>query len=96
MTVNIQKPSFNFRNSIQLREGHYVHHFSVNPANLKDLAAKANSDGVTTDDIAKLKEALRCGATFYDSSSKAGTENELLLWVQLKEGSKLVLPLLLS
>lgn len=76
----------------KLREGHYVHHFSVNPANLKDLAAKANSDGVTTDDIAKLKEALRCGATFYDSSSKAGTENELLLWVQLKEGSKLVLP----
>ena len=35
---------------------------------------------------------MRCGATFYDSSAKAGTENEALLWVELKEGSKLVLP----
>lgn len=76
----------------KLKEGHYVHHFSVNPSNLKDLAAKANNPGITISDIEKLKEALRCGATFYDSSSKTGTENELLLWVQLKEGSKLVLP----
>lgn len=30
--------------------------------------------------------------TYYDSSSKAGTENEALLWVELKEESKLVLP----
>jgi CRISPR-associated protein Csh2 len=30
--------------------------------------------------------------TYYDSASKAGTENELMLWVQLKETSKKVLP----
>jgi CRISPR-associated protein Csh2 len=76
----------------KLKEGHYVHHLSVNPRNLEEMNRAANSEGLTTDDIVKLKEALRNGATFYDSSSKAGVENELLLWIQLKEGSKLVLP----
>ena len=76
----------------KLKEGHYVHHFSVNPHNLEDMAKAVANDGVTEDDIAKLKKAMSCGATFYDSSAKAGTENELLLWVQLKEGSKVVLP----
>lgn len=76
----------------KLKEGHYVHHLSVNPRNLEEMSKAGNSTGLTVDDIDKLKEALRNGATFYDSSSKAGVENELLLWVQLKEGSKLVLP----
>jgi len=43
-------------------------------------------------DITMLKEALRSGVTFYDSASKAGTDNEFLLWVKLKEDSKTVLP----
>lgn len=76
----------------KLKEGHYVHHLSVNPRNLEEMNKAGNSQGLTIDDIAKLKEALRNGATFYDSSSKAGVENELLLWVQLKGDSKLVLP----
>jgi CRISPR-associated protein Csh2 len=80
----------------KLLEGHYVHHFSVNPRNLEDMAKQVESDGLTTSDVEKLKEALRCGATFYDSAAKAGVENELLLWVQLKEGSKLVLPSLVD
>ena len=83
---------------VRLREGHYVHHFSVNPQNLADHVQRAGdgATGLTTDDIAKLKEALRSGVTFYDSASKAGTENELLLWVELKAGSKLVLPSLVE
>ena len=76
----------------KLKEGHYVHHFSVNPHNLVDMANAVSNDGVTKDDVEKLKKSMCCGATFYDSSAKAGTENELLLWVQLKENSKLVLP----
>lgn len=80
----------------KLKEGHYVHHFSVNPRNLEEMSKSVNSDGITIEDIAKLKEAMKNGATFYDSSSKAGVENELLLWVQLKEGSKLVLPSLVE
>jgi CRISPR-associated protein Csh2 len=35
---------------------------------------------------------MKRGVTWYDSASKAGCENEMLVWVQLKEGSKIVLP----
>lgn len=76
----------------KLKEGHYVHHFSVNPHNLDDLVSLSNGQPVNTDDILKLKAGLSRGCTFYDSSAKAGTENELMLWVQLKPDSKLVLP----
>lgn len=76
----------------RLEEGHYVHHFSVNPKNIKDDAQRVNADGLTNDDISKLKEGLRKGASYYDSAAKAGTENELLCWIQLKEDSKLVMP----
>mgnify|MGYP006185647893 CR=1 FL=1 len=76
----------------KLQEGHYVHHFSVNPKNIEDDAKRVGSDGLTLEDIENLKEGLRKGVTYYDSAAKAGTENELLLWVQLKTDSKIVLP----
>ncbi len=76
----------------KLQEGHYVHHFSINPQNIADDAQRVQSEGLLVEDIEKLKEALRKGASYYDSAAKAGTENELLLWVQLKEDSKAVLP----
>jgi CRISPR-associated protein Csh2 len=80
----------------RLQEGHYVHHFSVNPKNIEEDTARTGAEGLTTNDIAKLIEGLRKGATYYDSAAKAGTENELLLWIQLKEDSKLVLPTLVE
>jgi CRISPR-associated protein Csh2 len=86
-------------------EAHYVHNFSINPKNLSDhlkivnhLSNSEEKDkypelsGLSIDDINKLKESLRCGATFYDSTSKAGVENEMLLWVELIDGSKQVIP----
>jgi CRISPR-associated protein Csh2 len=76
----------------KLREGHYVHHFSINPHNLADLTHLSQGLPLQSSDIEKLKSALCKGATLYDSAAKAGTENELLLWVQLNEGSSLVLP----
>ena len=78
----------------KLHEGHYLHHFSVNPKNLEEVVKIAGTDAqnLTDEDINKLKEALRKGATYYDSASKAGTENEFLIWVQLTEKSKIVLP----
>jgi CRISPR-associated protein Csh2 len=78
----------------RLHEGHYLHHFSVNPKNLEEVVSLAGKDSkeLSGDDIAKLKEALQKGVTYYDSAAKAGCENELLIWVTLKEGSKLVLP----
>lgn len=82
----------------RLREGHYVFHVSVNPGNIQGHVARLNGQGtpLSTDDVDKLKEALRRGTTYYDSAAKAGSENELLLWVELKEGSKAVLPSFVS
>lgn len=78
----------------RLHEGHYLHHFSINPKNLEDITVLAGKDAkeLSLDDISKLKEALQKGVTYYDSAAKAGCENELLVWVTLKENSKLVLP----
>lgn len=76
----------------KLKEGHYVHHFSVNPQNISDLVSLCSGTPLSIDDITKLKSGLTRGATLYDSSAKSGTENELMLWVQLKTGSMLVLP----
>ncbi|MEO9144580.1 MAG: type I CRISPR-associated protein Cas7 [Ginsengibacter sp.] len=91
--------------SSKTMEAHYVHNFSINPKNLTDHIEVVNElsklnekekypkqNGLSVADINKLQEGLRCGATLYDSTSKAGVENELLIWVELKEGSKQVLP----
>jgi CRISPR-associated protein Csh2 len=79
---------------VKLEEGHYLHHFSINPQNLKNIIKLATDDAqaISLDDISKLKEAMRRGVTWYDSASKSGCENEMLVWVQLKENSKFVLP----
>lgn len=76
----------------KLSEGHYVHGFSINPHNLTDLVELSGGMALQANDIEKLKVALSKSVTFYDSASKSGTENELLLWVELKVGSMLVLP----
>lgn len=78
----------------KLEEGHYLHHFSINPQNLRDIVELAASGAQTLsdEDIQKLKEAMLKGVTWYDSASKAGCENEMLVWVQLKEDSRVVLP----
>lgn len=76
----------------KLSEGHYVHGLSLNPHNISDLVNLSGGQTLTDDDIEKAKRALTNGATLYDSAAKAGTENELMLWVQLKPGSMLVLP----
>jgi CRISPR-associated protein Csh2 len=78
----------------RLQEGHYIHHFSINPKNIADLTALVGDGAMSLQnkDIDKLKEALCSGVTYFDSAAKAGTDNEFLLWVQLKADSKTVLP----
>ncbi len=80
----------------KLQEGHYAHHFSINPKNLEEIVELAgkNAQTLSSEDIDKLKMALRFGASYFDSSSKAGIDNELLIWIQLNENSKKVLPVL--
>ncbi len=74
-----------------LEEGHLLHHFSINPTNLKDYESLG---GVleTDKELKLLKQAMRQGVSLYSSSRKAGCDNELLFWVELKEGKNLVLP----
>lgn len=76
----------------KLAEGHYVHHFSVNPKNIEADLERVKGEGLSENDITKLKEGLRKGVSFYDSSSKIGTDNECLVWVQLKPESTAILP----
>jgi CRISPR-associated protein Csh2 len=77
----------------KLKEGHYVHHFSINPQNLAEMRKLAkDAPTLSNEDIKKLKEAMCFGVSYYDSAAKSGTDNELLFWVQLKPESKKVLP----
>ncbi len=78
----------------KLEEGHYAHHFSINPKNIEDILklGEEGTQALSERDIELLKEGLRKGATYYDSAAKAGTENEILFYVELREGSKVVLP----
>jgi CRISPR-associated protein Csh2 len=89
---NIDSTQTTLGSQSKLREGHYVFHFSVNPHNLNDLVTLSGGTPLQDTDIAKVKEGLSRGVTLYDSAAKSGSENELMLWVQLKEGSMLVLP----
>ena len=89
-------------------EAHYIHNFSINPKNLsswKELIEKQNtpdSDNnhekdkspklLSDSDIITLKNAFNNAATFYDSHSKAGVENELSIYVTLNKNSILTLP----
>lgn len=91
-TKNVDSTMTTLGTQAKLREGHYVHHFSINPHNIKELAQISEGMPLQQTDVLKLKEGLCSGASLYDSAAKAGTENELLLWVQLKPDSLLVLP----
>lgn len=86
-------------NQTNLKEGHYVFHFSVNPKNTEEYYVMLNKNKkeeeklfLSDEDIQKLKEALNNSVTAFDSSRKIGTENEAMVWIQLKEGSKRMMP----
>ncbi len=89
---NIDSTMTTLGSQSKLSEGHYVHGFSVNPQNIADQVALSNGTALQNEDIQKLKIGLTRGVSFYDSAAKSGSENELMLWVQLKEGSLIVLP----
>ena len=62
-------------------------------ANLLDDEVKNDTlKLLSQNDIAILKNSFNNAATFYDSHSKAGVENELSIYVTLKETSTLTLP----
>jgi CRISPR-associated protein Csh2 len=80
------------------QEAHYVHHFSINPKNLSSYVnqfnngeQKEDNDKGKTNDIKLLKEAMAVATTYYDSTSKKDSENELLLWIELNENSEKIM-----
>lgn len=69
----------------------YVDQFKADAQNGKNGSSEdANSDFqlLSKKDIQLLKEAMALGTTYYDSTSKKDSENELLLWIELTEGSE--------
>jgi len=92
-TDEILAPFTSIGSMSKATEAHYMHNFSINPKNLSSWK-KTVSDikTLSNDDIAILKNAFNNSATFYDSHSKAGVENELSIYVILNEDSILTLP----
>ena len=65
---------------------------STNKKNLLDNDKENSLKVLSQDDINILKNAFNNAATFYDSHSKSGVENELSIYVTLYENSILTLP----
>lgn len=73
-------------------EAHYVYGFSVNPANYDDFIGLADEfEGYTVEAYEKFKWAARVATTAFNTNSKSGCENELALFIELKEESRLFL-----
>jgi CRISPR-associated protein Csh2 len=73
-------------------EAHYVYGFSVNPANYDDFIGLADGfEGYTREAYEKFKWAARVATTAFNTNSKSGCENELALFIELKEESRLFL-----
>lgn len=94
-----EKSMVTIGNQTNLKEGHYVFHFSINPKNIQSLCDMANSGKkederlfLSSDDITKLKTAMNNAVTALDSTRKIGTENEATIFVTLRPNSIKVLP----
>lgn len=75
-----------------LDEAHYVYPFSINPSNYKGIEELLGVEELYTDEMyQKFKEGATQGATALTSVTKAGCYNELSLFVEMKEGSKIYL-----
>ncbi len=74
-------------------EAHYFYGFSVNPQNLNNYKSILEGfSGYTEKAYQAFKTASRVGATALNTNSKSGCENELAVFVELKEGSTAYLP----
>lgn len=67
-------------------EAHYFYPFVVNPQMYKEYVKMGVTEGYTKEDYEKFKEAALTSATFFNSNSKIGCENEFSIFVEVKEG----------
>lgn len=87
-----EKTASSMGTKIVTDEAHYVYFFSVNPANYKDFIGLADGfEGYTSEAYEKFKWAARVATTAFNTNSKSGCENELALFIEMKENSRLFL-----
>lgn len=67
-------------------EAHYFYPFVINPQVYKDFVKMGMTEGYTEEDYKKFKDAALTSATFFNSNSKLGCENEFALFIEVKEG----------
>lgn len=73
-------------------EAHYFYPFSINPENYNIYTNEIEElEGYTKEAYESFKEGCLVAATAYNTNSKAGCENELAIFVECKENSKLYL-----
>lgn len=73
-------------------EAHYFYPFSVNPENYNIYTNEIEElEGYTQKAYEEFKKGCLIAATAYNTNSKAGCENELAIFVECKENSKLYL-----
>lgn len=73
-------------------EAHYFYPFSVNPENYNIYTNEIEGlEGYTQKAYEEFKKGCLVAATAYNTNSKAGCENELAVFVECKENSKLYL-----
>lgn len=67
-------------------EAHYFYPFAINSDSYNDYVKIGVTAGYTEEDYAKFKEAALCAATYFNSNSKLGCENELAIFIETKKG----------
>lgn len=67
-------------------EAHYFYPFVINPQVYRDFIKLGMTEGYTEEDYKKFKDAALTSATFFNSNSKLGCENEFALFIEVKEG----------
>lgn len=73
-------------------EAHYFYPFSVNPENYNIYTNEIEElEGYTQKAYEEFKKGCLVATTAYNTNSKAGCENELAIFVECKENSKLYL-----
>ena len=67
-------------------EAHYFYPFVINPQSYREFIKMGMTEGYTEEDYKKFKDAALTSATFFNSNSKLGCENEFALFIEVKEG----------
>lgn len=66
-------------------EAHYIYPFAINPKAYKEYIEMGVTEGYTEEDYNKFKEAATVSATYFNTNSKTGCENEITVFIKTDE-----------